>query len=293
MSNARLLTTPGRARLRMPRWAPHLPVMRRVAAQELREALVSWPWYITAAIGLLLAVLLTYNALSFVAVSKLLIMSRPFYLPLLGVATLAMLYIMAWGVLAIARPRDQGALRVLFFAPVHPVGLLGGHLLAGLLVYALLMLSTTPLLVLLALRANLPFSPLLIAGALVAPLFALPAVAIGLFISSIAPSSRSAMFLFVGVVLLVLGIQGGYQAMLNVPPTSSYYDALLFVRELLRRISDVLGWVSPTALLSAGLDAVQRASWLDLLLRVAAALIGCGVWLWLAVWGLNRRGVLP
>jgi hypothetical protein len=150
-----------------------------------------------------------------------------------------------------------------------------------------------PLLILLALRANLPFSPLLIGCALVAPLFALPAVAIGLFISSIAPSSRSAMFLFVGVVLLVLGIQGGYQALLSVPPTSSYYDALLFVRELLRRVSDVLGWVSPTALLSAGLDAVQRASWLDLLLRLAAALIGCGAWLWLAVWGLNRRGVLP
>jgi hypothetical protein len=293
MSNARLLTASGRARLRRPRWAPHWLVMRRIAAQELREALVSWPWYITAAIGMLLAVLLIYNSLSFVATSGLLIMARPFYLPLLVIATLAMLYIMAWGVLAIARPRDQGALRVLFFAPVHPLGLLGGHLLAGLLLYGLLLVSTTPLLVLLALRANLPFSALLIASALAAPLFALPAVALGLCISSIAASSRSAMFLFVGVVLLVLGLQVGYQVLLSVPPTNRYYDALLFVRDLLRVINDVLGWVSPTALLSAGLDAVQRAGWVDLLLRLAAALIGCGVWLWLAIWGLNRRGVLP
>jgi ABC-type multidrug transport system permease subunit len=293
MSNVRLLRAPGRARPLMPRIAPQWRVMRRIAAQELHEALIGWPWYITAATGMLLAVLLIYNSLNFVASSKLLIMSRPFYLPLLVIATLAMLYIMAWGVLAIARPRDQGALRVLFFAPVDPLGLLGGHLLAGLAVYGLLLALTTPLLVLLAWLTNIPFPPLLLLGALVAPVFALLAVAIGLFLSSVAASSRSAMFLFIGVVLLVLGIQAGYQALLRVPPTNRYYDALLFARGLLRAISDVLDWVSPTALLSAGLDAVLRASWLDLLLRLGATLAGCGAWLWLAVWGLNRRGVLP
>ena len=73
MSNARLLAAPGRARLRLPRWSPHWPVARLIAAQELREALVSWPWYLTAATGVLLAVLLIYNSLNFVASSGLLI----------------------------------------------------------------------------------------------------------------------------------------------------------------------------------------------------------------------------
>jgi ABC-type transport system involved in multi-copper enzyme maturation permease subunit len=293
MSNVRSLAAPGRGRLAAPAWASRWRVVRQVAAQELREALLSWPWYVTAAAGLLLAVLLIYNSLSFVASSKLLIMSRPFYLPLLVVATLAMLYIMAWSILAIARPRDQGALRVLFFAPVDPAGLLAGHLLAGLAIYSLLVLLTLPLLVALALLTNLPFPPLLVIGAAVSPLFALVAVAIGLFISSVAHSSRSAMFVFVAVVLLVLGIQGGYRALLSVPPTSAYYDALLFARALLRAISGALDWVSPMALLSAGLDAALRGSWPDLLLRAAAALAGGGAWLWLAVWGFERRGVLP
>ncbi len=187
--------------------------MRRIAAQELREALVSWPWYITAAVGLLLAVLLIYNSAELCGQQQAFADHvAPVLSAAAGDATLAMLYIMAWGVLAIARPRDQGALRVLFFAPVDPLGLLGGHLLAGLAVYSLLIALTTPLLVLLAWLTYLPFPPLLLVGALVAPIFALLAVAIGLFLSSVAASSRSAMFLFIGVLLLVLGIQVGYQA---------------------------------------------------------------------------------
>ena len=156
-----------------------------------------------------------------------------------------------------------------------------------------MLLLTTPLLVALALLTNLPFPPLLLIGAAVAPVFALAAVALGLFISSVASTSRSAMFVFIAVILLALGIQGGYRALLSVPPTSTYYDALLFLRVLLRALSAGLDWVSPIALLSGGLDAVLRASWMDLLLRAAAALIGSAVWLWLAVWGLGRRGVLP
>jgi ABC-2 family transporter protein len=293
MSDAQPMTLPDRARLRAPAWALRGRVIRQVAVQELRDALLSWPWYVAAAVGLLLAVLLIYNSLNFVATSKLLVMSRPFYLPLLVIATLAMLYVIAWSILAIARPRDQGALRVLFFAPVDPAGLLGGHLLAGVAIYGLMLVLTTPLLVLLALLTNVPFPPLLLVGAAVAPVFALAAVALGLFISSIASTSRSAMFVFIAVVLLALGIQGGYRALLSVPPTSTYYDALLFLRVLLRAISAGLDWVSPIALLSGGLDAVLRASWMDLLLRAAAALIGSAVWLGLAVWGLGRRGVLP
>jgi hypothetical protein len=293
MSNAQPLALPERARSHAPAWALRGRVIRQVAVQELRDALFSWPWYVAAAVGLLLAVLLIYNSLNFVATSKLLVMSRPFYLPLLAIAMLAMLYVIAWSMLAIARPRDQGALRVLFFAPVDPTGLLGGHLLAGVAIYGLMLALTTPLLVVLSLLTNLPFPPLLLGAAAIAPVFALPAVALGLFTSSIASTSRSAMFVFIGVVLLVLGVQGGYRALLSVPPTSTYYDALLFLRVLLRVISAGIDWVSPLSLLSGGMDAVLRASWSDVLLRIGAALIGGGVWLWLATWGLNRRGVLP
>lgn len=274
-------------------WSLRWRVARQVAGQELRDALFGWAFYVIAALGPLLSALFVYNSLNFVASSGLLILGRPFFVPLLLTTTLAALYLAAWAALAIARPRDQGALRVLFFAPVDAYGVIGGHILAGAGLYALLALATTPLLALLSWLTNLPFPPALLVGLLVSPVFATVAVAIGLFISTLAGSSRSAMFFFGATLALVLAIPIGYTALLSVPPTSRYYDALLFLRQLLRTLRDLLNWISPYALLSAGLDAAARASWTELLQRLLVGAAGVALWAWLAIWGLQRRGVLP
>jgi ABC-type transport system involved in multi-copper enzyme maturation permease subunit len=274
-------------------WPLRWRVARLLAVQELRDALFGWSFYLTAALGPLLSTLFVYNSLNFVASSGLQILSRPFYVPVLVTTTLAALYLAAWATLAIVRPRDQGALRVLFFAPVDAYGVIGGHLLAGTALYGLLMLVAALLLGLLSALTNLPFPPSLLVGLLAAPVFAAVAVAIGLFISSIAASSRSAMLFFGATLLIVLAIPIGYTALLSVPPTSRYYDALLFLRGLVRMLRDLLSWISPFTLLSAGLDAAMRASWGDLIQRLAAGAIGCAAWATLAIWGLQRRGVLP
>jgi hypothetical protein len=99
--------------------------------------------------------------------------------------------------------------------------------------------------------------------------------------------------LFAAVLAIVLAAQIGYSALLQIPPTSRYYDALLFLRALLRVIRETLQWVSPLALLSQGLDAAFRGSWRELLLYVASGVGGALTWLVLAVWALARRGVLP
>jgi ABC-2 family transporter len=276
-----------------PVWLLRWRVAQQIGGQELREALLGWSFYLTAALGPLVSALFVYNALNFVAESGLLILARPFYVPVLVTTTLAALYIAAWATLAIARPRDQGALRVLFFAPVDAYGVIGGHMLAGAALYTLLVLAAGPLLGLLAALTNLPFPPLLLVGLLVSPVFAAVAVAIGLFISTIAGSSRGAMFIFGATLLLVLAIPIGYTALLSVPPTSRYYDALLFLRDLVRMLRDLLNWISPYALISAAADAAMRASWGDLIQRLVVGVAGCAVWVGLAIWGMQRRGVLP
>ena len=140
---------------------------------------------------------------------------------------------------------------------------------------------------------NLPWPTTLLMGVLVSPALVAPAVGIGLFISAVAPSGRSAVFVFAAALAFVLATQIGSSALLQIPPTSRYYDALLFLRELLQAMREALQWVSPLELLSQGLDAANRASWRELLLHVVSGLVGAVIWLALAVWALGRRGVLP
>lgn len=273
-------------------WALRWRVACEIARQELRDALYSWSFYLTAALGPLLSALFVYNSLNFVANSGLQILARPFFVPVLLTTTVAALYLTAWAALAIARPRDQGALRVLFFAPVDEYGVIIGHILAGTILYAALLLVAAPLLALLALLTNLPLPPLLLLGMVFSPIYAAAAVALGLWISTVAGSSRSAMFFFGAMLLATLVIPVGYIALLSVPATGRYYDALLFLRGLVRTLRDLLSWISPYALISSGLDAALRADWGDLLQRLAVGAASCVGWGLLAIWGLKRNGVL-
>ncbi|MBA3451390.1 MAG: hypothetical protein H0T18_09280 [Chloroflexia bacterium] len=259
----------------------------------MRDAVFGWSLYLTAAVAVLVGTLLLYNVMQAVGESGLEIVARPFYQPVLVATSLAALYLAGWAALAIARPRDQGSLRVLFFAPVDPVGLLAAHVLAALAVYALFLLLTVPAFALLAVLVNVPLPPLLLAGVLASAAFVAPAIAIGLFISAIASTGRAAMFLFAVALVLTVGIQLGYSALQGAPPASPYYDALLFLREALRAAREALRWVSPLALLSEGLDAALRADWRQLIVSAVAGIGGGAVWLTLAWWALRRRGVLP
>jgi hypothetical protein len=268
-------------------------VVPAITGQELRDAVFGWALYLTATVAGLAGALLLTNAVRAVEASGLAIVDRPFYFPVLMAASLAALYLAGWTALAIARPRDQGALRVLFFAPVDPVGLVAAHALAGLAIAALILLLATPIFLVLGWLVNLPFPPSLLAGIAAAPLLLAPAIGIGLFISAIAPTARSAIFLYAAVLAGLIVVQVGYGALLQVPTTSRYYDALLFLREVVRIVREALQWLSPLALLSEGLDAAARANWGELLRHGASAVITGVVWLGLAAWALGRRGVLP
>jgi hypothetical protein len=274
-------------------WRLRWRAIDQVSRQEVREAVYGWSLYLAAAVVVLVGVVLVYNTLRSVAESGLEIVNRPFYSAVVIATSVGAVYLAGWAALAIARPRDQGALRVLFFAPVDPLGLLGAHLVAALAVYILFLLLTMPLFALLAAVTNLPLPATLLVGVLASPALVAPAVGIGLFISAIASSGRSAVFLFATALAIALATQIGYSALLQIPATSRYYDALLFLRELLQAMREALQWISPLELLSQGLDAANRASWRELLLHVVSGLVGAAIWLALAVWALARRGVLP
>jgi hypothetical protein len=264
----------------------------RIARQEVRDTLLGWGVYVTMAAALLMAVLLVYNSVRFVGESGLSIIVRPFFTPLLVVASLTLLYVTVGATLAISRPREQGALQVLFFAPVDALALVGAHCLAGIAVYAFVLVWLVPLLLVLAALTNFVVPVALLWGILPTLLVAGMAVAFGLFVSAIASSGRTAVLLLIAATLLLLAVQAGYAALLNIPPTSRYYDALLYARVVLRNLNTLLLFLSPFRMLDQGLGAALRADWLTLVQNTTAATVGMAIWFGAAVWALRRRGVL-
>lgn len=274
-------------------WTVRWASLRRLAWQEFRDTLLGWGGYLTVGAGMLLAVVFVYNSVRFVAGSGLEILGRPFLSPLFAAVSFVLLYVTVVAAMAIARPREQGALQVLFFAPVDAFVLVGAHLLAGISVYTVLVALLVPLLELLAMITNVHLPPALLWGLLPTIPIAALAVSFGLSLSAVAQSSRSAVLLLVGASIVVLSVQGSHAALLNVPPTSKYYDALLFLRVLLRNINVTLGWISPFGMLTHSLDAGLRADWGMALQVIGRALAGTLVWATLAVALVRRRGVLP
>ena len=106
------------AGLRQGRNALRWHNIRRIASQQPRNTIFGWGIYITAAVSIGIAALQIFNSVRFVGESSLNILTQPFMVPLQAALTLAMLYVAIEATLAIARPREQGSLQILFFAPL-------------------------------------------------------------------------------------------------------------------------------------------------------------------------------
>ncbi|MCA9916590.1 MAG: hypothetical protein KC445_01500 [Anaerolineales bacterium] len=266
--------------------------VRRIATQQSRDTLFGWGIYIMTTIAVGAAALLIFNSVRFVGESSLNILAQPFLVPLQVVLSLAMLFVAVESTLAIARPREQGSLQILFFAPIDETLFIGGNFLAGLIIYSLFVALTLPILFLLCWATNF-FIPLQLLWAIIPTLFAVAAtVAFCLFVSAAAPSARAAVLILVAGILVLLGLQSAYSALLSVPPTSRFYDALLFIRTILANLQTVLAWLSPFRMLDVILKASLNNDWLALLRQLGISLAATIIWLFTAVRMLRRRGVL-
>ena len=267
--------------------------MRRIATQQPRDTLFGWGIYITAVISIGFAALQIFNSARFVGESSLNILAQPFLLPLQAALSLAILFVATEATLAIARPREQGSLQILFFAPIDEPMLIGGNFLAGLLIYILFILLTLPILLLLAWITNFVI-PIILLWAIIPTIFAVGVtIAFGLFVSAAAPSARAAVLILVAGILILLGLQSAYTALLNVPPTSRFFDALLFIRTILANLQTILSWLSPFRMLDVILTSSLNNDWLALIKQLGIALVMIVIWLFAAVRMLRRRGVLP
>ena len=266
--------------------------IRKIGRQQSRDTLFGWGIYVTAAVSVGIAAILIFNSIRFVGESNLNIISQPLLVPVQVILTIAMLFVAVEATLSIARPRDQGALQVLFFAPIDESIVLGGNLLSGILIYLFFVVLTLPILLLIVWVANF-VAPIVLLWAVIPTILATGvALAFGLFISSAAPTARGAVLILVAVILVLLGLQSAYTALQSIPPTNRFFDALQFMRTILASLQVILSWISPFRMLDIMLVSALNQDWLELLRQMAISLGMIIVWFVAAVRMLQRRGVV-
>ncbi|RLT36463.1 MAG: hypothetical protein DWI57_14815 [Chloroflexi bacterium] len=230
------------------------------------------------------------NNLAFLDENGLLVLTRPFFLPVFVCAVLLSLYLSLHATLHLVREREQGTLKVLFFGPVDGVSYLLGRLysqtaLFGIAAGVVLLWAVglgwlTNLLVQVDLLVVLGLG-LLTNGAV---------VAFGLLAGAWGRTARTALILFLLAVLLLLVAQFGEQALLQAASQANRQDPLLFLRGTLEALNGLLLWLSPFAQMSRGMDALLVGDG-KLLLLHSGAIVGQATFYFAgAVWALKRGG---
>lgn len=248
--------------------------------------------YAVTALGLVAASTLVLNNLAFLEENGLLVLTRPFFLPVFVCTVLISLYLALHATLHLVREREQGTLKVLFFGPVDGVSYLLGRLWSQSLLYgmaagALLLWAVglgwlTNLLVQADLLVVLGLG-LLANGAL---------VAFGLFVGAWGRTARTALIFFVLVTALALLVQFGDQAILQLAAQSgsARQDPFLFLRRTLEALNGLLLWLSPFAQMGRGMDSLLASDASALLFHSGAIAGQMALYFSGAVWTLKRGG---
>lgn len=271
------------------RWHLALTVQRR----DLRATLYGFGLYVTMAAAIAVAATILRNYVKSVLDSGLYVLSNPFAIPLFGAVVLSSVYLAIVSTTTIARERDQGTLEVLFYGPVDIIAYLLGKYLAQMCVYALMAAGYLVAFALYALVTNFVFDLSLLWAALLSVATASVVVTLGILLSTLNRSVRSALFTLLAVVLAFLGVQLGHDYVSGLVSglARGRYNPLLFLQAVLTWLDQIVNWLSPFAHLERGIDALLRGSRGEYLLMLGLSLLYTAVAFGLAVRTLRRKGV--
>lgn len=271
------------------RWCAILLIQRR----DLQAMVYGLGIYFTLFLSLLVSSLLIKNNLGLASKRGVLVMTRPLYLPFFLTAVLSSLYLAVSSATSISRERDQGTLEVLFYGPLDYISFILGKYMSQMVIYLLIISINILCLALYALLFNMAFSGELVWAALLSLFTTSSVVAFGMLLSTFTGRVRTSLFLFLGVVLVFLAIQGGYQIVsgFSIETRPGRVNPLLFIREALAFLNRLTLWLSPFSYLSRGMDALtvgNLGAYLGLLLLSA---LSTALLLFACIVALERKGV--
>ena len=272
-------------------WGYRWHAARLIQQRDLRSMLFGQGIYIVLSLSLLAAILILRNYLNFVDENGLLVVSGAFTLPLLTVVFLSSLFLALSSVTTIARERDQGTMETLFYGPVDSIAYVLGKYLAQLVTYLVMVVIYAGYFLLYASLTNFTFPFNLNWLILLSIFIASDLIAVGIFFSTLSSKVRTAVFLFLSIILIFLVIETGQELLILIPLPEAYYNPVLFLQNVFAFLNRVTDWLSPFSYLNQGLEAVRRGSSLSYLTTLLISIGYILVFLSLSIVALERKGV--
>jgi ABC-type transport system involved in multi-copper enzyme maturation permease subunit len=268
------------------RWNALLVVGRR----ELVAAFRGFGIYV-AATGALVA--LGWSLLGHVRAVRnagLLVHADPFATPLAYAIIVLTLFLALSAVVSAARDRERGTLEVLFYGPVDELSYItakiGGQVAAYVLMLPVLLVTV---LILGAMTGFLVSGRILLTlGVSIIP--AVQIVAFGVLLSVATSRVRTAIALFAGIIVVLLGVSLAY-AMILLVPLENPNSPLLPVRDGLAAANAIVSWVSPLSYVERIVDSSLTGARREALTSLGAALAYALGTVTVATLVLRRRGV--
>jgi ABC-type Na+ efflux pump permease subunit len=191
---------------------------------------------------------------------------------------------------SIASEREEGVLEVLMYAPVEPAAVVTGYSGAYATTGTVLMVASAGVTALAGMRLGLQPGAVFWLTLLPAVISVAESGAIGLLLSCASRQTRTAVFLLLGVVLVLVGIRAAAGAFVPAaaPDSWAYY-----VRLLLTGPSQAVRAVSPFDSYAAAAEAAWAGQHGTFAVWLAVGLIRTGLWMFAATRVFVRTGIRP
>ena len=259
--------------------------------RDLRIALFSPALYIVTTVSILVGIVIIRNYLSYIESNGLYPMPDLFSFPFRWVIIVTGVYLAFSAVVAIARERESGTMELLFYGPVDNVSYVVGKYSAQFTLYCLLIVLYLICFLILSNIAGVHIPESFFMMMLLSLFTGAYLISVGIFVSTISKSVRSATLAFLTLIASALFIQTSQALLSSIAPESDYYNPVLLLQQLLAWIQTLLSWLSPFSYLNYGVDEMLRGNMAAFLRVIGLATVFSLVFIVSSIIGLKIRGV--
>ena len=259
--------------------------------RDLRIALFSPALHVVTTISILVGIVIIRNYLSYIESNGLYPMPDLFSFPFRWVIIVTGVYLAFSAVVAIARERESGTMELLFYGPVDNVSYVIGKYSAQFTLYCLLIVLYLICFLILSNIAGIHIPESFFMMMLLSLFTGAYLISVGIFVSTISKSVRSATLAFLTLIASALFIQTSQALLLSIAPESDYYNPVLLLQQLLAWIQTLLSWLSPFSYLNYGVDEMLRGNMIAFLRVIGLSTVFCLVFIVSSIIGLKIRGV--